>query len=416
VYRFTVVAIACFLLSEAAKAENPVLGLGSPLSGAPIAGLTAFESAAFQKGLAVFTEVDGVANGLGPRFNLDSCAGCHARPAAGGSSPSVNPQFAMATKAGALNHIPPFLQPNGPVREVRVRSAGGGVRDLFVITGRNDAPLGCRIMQGDFSSLQDLAFRIPTPTFGLGLVEAISDSTLRANLAANSSRKQQLGITGRFNTSGNDGTITRFGWKAQNKSLTIFSGEAYNVEMGVTNDVFPQEREEDANCATNPLVESTTNLITGELSDVDQFTLFMRFLAPPPPQPLNQTTSRGQQVFDAIGCTMCHTPQLRTGKNVSAALSQKPVNLYSDLALHNMGQGLADGISQGAAQVDEFRTAPLWGLGDRLFFLHDGRSQDLTSAIQQHDSQGSEASQTVHNFTALSRDDKQTLLSFLQSL
>ncbi len=388
---------------------------GPGRAGAPLAGLTSAELAAFQKGLATFTEIEDVAKGLGPRFNLDGCAGCHAQPAVGGSSPRLNPQIPVATRAGAQNQVPAFLTPDGPVRVARTRGTGG-VLNLFVITGRNDAPQGCTITQPDFSSTSGLTFRIPTPTYGLGLVEAIPDSALRANLAANRARKQELGIAGRFNTSANDGTITRFGWKAQNKSLAIFSGEAYNVEIGVTNDLFPQEREEDASCATNPLIESTANLNTGDPSDVDRFTQFMRYLAPPRPAPADANIQHGAQVFDAIGCTMCHTPQLQTGVNLSAALSQQTVNLYSDLALHRMGQGLADGIPQGAARGDEWRTAPLWGLGQRLFFLHDGRARDLPAAIQQHDSQGSEASQTVRNFAALEQAEREALLAFLGSL
>src|SRR5262249_50844186 len=126
----------------------------------------------------------------------------------------------------------------------------GGVHALFVITGRSDAA-GCNITQPNFAAEQarnNVIFRIPTPLFGLGLVEAVTDGALEANLSANAQQKRALGISGRFNRNGNDGTIARFGWKAQNKSLLLFSGEAYNVEMGITNELFPDEREQDANC------------------------------------------------------------------------------------------------------------------------------------------------------------------------
>jgi len=122
-----------------------------------------------------------------------------------------------------------------------------------VISGRSDA-LGCNIQQPNFAAelaRDNVIFRIPTPTFGLGLVESVSDSGLEAALAANAQLKSSLGVSGRFNHSGNDGTITRFGWKAQNKSLLVFSGEAYNVEMGVTNDAFPNERETNPSCQYN---------------------------------------------------------------------------------------------------------------------------------------------------------------------
>jgi CxxC motif-containing protein (DUF1111 family) len=92
------------------------------------------------------------------------------------------------------------------------------------------------------------------------------------------------------------------------------------------------------------------------------------------------------------------------------------VNLYSDLMVHHMGQGLADGITQGAAGPDEFRTAPLWGLGERVFFLHDGRTRDLVAAIQAHDSQGSEANTVIQRFNSLSVGQQQDVLNFLRSL
>jgi CxxC motif-containing protein (DUF1111 family) len=113
---------------------------------------------------------------------------------------------------------------------------------------------------------------------------------------------------------------------------------------------------------------------------------------------------------------MCHTPQLTTGNSESAALSQQRVNLYSDLALHHMGQTLSDGITQGSAQADQFRTAPLWGVSARIFLLHDGRTTDLLQAIQLHDSQGSEAHTVVQNFLALTTAQQQSILNFLRSL
>src|SRR5262249_40588605 len=165
----------------------------------------------------------------------------------------------------------------------------------FVITGRSDAQ-GCSITQPNFAAAvasNNAVFRIPTPTFGLGLVESVTDAALQTSMAANSFQKRALGISGRFNRSGNDGTITRFGWKAQNKSLLIFSGEAYNVEMGVTNELFPQERDETPGCASNALPESPTPLQPNDLfatspaagyqSDAVLFAAFMRLLAPPTP-------------------------------------------------------------------------------------------------------------------------------------
>jgi CxxC motif-containing protein (DUF1111 family) len=119
---------------------------------------------------------------------------------------------------------------------------------------------------------------------------------------------------------------------------------------------------------------------------------------------------------------MCHTPTLHTGKSSVAALQDKDVHLYSDLMLHNMGAALADDVSQGNATGDEFRTAPLWGLGKRIFFLHDGRTKDLLEAIQAHLGSASgqygpsEANQVVGQFNRLNEIDKQHVLNFLRSL
>jgi CxxC motif-containing protein (DUF1111 family) len=376
---------------------------------------------AFMSGFNAFNEVETVASGLGPRFNLESCAGCHAHPAVGGASPAVNPQLAAATSHGASNQIPPFIQSTGPVRVVRFKQGpngqpDGGVHDLFTIAGRSDAPAACQIAQPDFSNVNNLSLRIPTPVFGIGLIESIADSTLTANLAANAQRRQQLGIQGRFNTSGNDGTITRYGWKAQNKSLMIFAGEAYNVEMGVTNELFPQEREDNPACATNALPEDHADLVNGKPSDIQSLSIFMRLLAPPQPEPGNQSVNNGRALFDSTGCAMCHTATLQSGKSSFAGLSNQAVNLYSDLALHRMGQALNDGVTQGQANGQDWRSAPLWGLGTRLFFLHDGRTADLVQAITLHDSQGSEAHQVIQNYQALSAQQKQDLLNFLRSL
>src|SRR5215471_5789079 len=217
--------------------KDPGPRSGPAGAGAAITGLSTPQLAAFTDGSTRFQEVDAVSNGLGPRFNSNSCASCHAFPAVGGTSPMNNPQAAFAN---AGNVLPSFIHSNGPVRAARfIRNPNGtpdgGVHALFVISGRSDTPAGCNITQENFSNAANISLRIPTPAFGLGLIEAVSDSALVQNLAVNSGIKGFFGISGRLNHSGNDGTVTRFGWKAQNKSLAIFTGEAYNVEMGITN-------------------------------------------------------------------------------------------------------------------------------------------------------------------------------------
>ena len=458
------IALSGPALAQFNTVSDPGVRGGPAGAGAALAGLNAVEAKLFDVAKDVFQEVDAVADGLGPRFNLDSCTGCHSQPDIGGSAPAVNPQVAVAKAAN--NVVPPFIRLNGPVREARfVRnpdgSPDGGVHALFVITGRPDAGT-CNIRQPNFGAelaRNNVVFRIPTPTFGLGLVENVTDGALEAALARNSFQKRSLGISGRFNRSGNDGTITRFGWKAQNKSLLMFSGEAYNVEIGVTNDLFGNERETDPNCQLNATPESPTPLTvdvsTGSpaadfSSDIVLFATFMRLLAAPTPagatpvaaaatSQVASTTSvlpsasgttstattttasqasidRGRTVFGNVGCSACHSGSLKTGKSPIAALSEKTFAALSDFAVHNMGAGLADGVSQGGANGNEFRTAPLWGVGQRVFFLHDGRTNDIVDAIQEHASRGSEANTVINNFNLLPRSDKQALVNYLRSL
>ncbi|HEX3526025.1 MAG TPA: di-heme oxidoredictase family protein, partial [Thermoanaerobaculia bacterium] len=351
-------------------------------AGGPLTTLSAAEAALFAAALKRFKEVDSVSNGLGPRFNGNSCAMCHVQPTFGGSSPATNPQIAVASLDGAKNSIPSFITLTGPVREARFvvvpdqdvdhdeqahgsgehdaegRLLDGGVHDLFTITGRTDAA-GCVIAQPDFAhelARNNVIFRIPTPLFGLGLVEDVPDNVLEANAVTDS----KLGITPHFNHSGNDGTITKFGWKAQNKSLLIFAGEAYNVEQGVTNELFPNERETNKNCQFNATPEDATNLTStinsgspasDYSSDVANFADFMRLSTPPTPFPATTSSTRGETVFKTIGCAHCHVPTQTTHDGV-------PIHPYSDFSLHAMGEGLKDGIIQGVAGPDEFRTAP----------------------------------------------------------
>jgi CxxC motif-containing protein (DUF1111 family) len=441
-------------------ASDPGVRAGGVQVGAALTGISSAELQFFEDGLSRFIQVDSVGGnisgepglGLGPAFNANSCASCHAQPAVGGSSPNAsqypnigsNPQMTIANDAGATNSIPFFMTADGPVREVRfpyvvssgrvTSTADGGVHDVFTIAGRSDAP-GCNMPQPNFEMMQQLGniiYRIPTPLFGAGLIEDIPDSTILANMSANATVKRNLGISGHPNYSGNDGTITRFGWKAQNKSLEIFAGEAYNVEIGVTNELFPNEREgAPASCLYNPTPEDSTNFTlagTQIPSDTVAFADFMRFLAPPAPSsegipgnPSAESLENGRSVFSQVHCDMCHTPTLTTSASAfSAALSNQNAALFSDLLVHHMGATLADRVSQGTAGPDEFRTAPLWGVGQRIFFLHDGRATPanggLMRAIQDHAGSGSEANQVISLFNGRSAHDQQDLLNFLRSL
>jgi CxxC motif-containing protein (DUF1111 family) len=184
-------------------AKDPGVRAASASAGAPLSSLSPEQLAYFQDGLSRFEAIDSVGgvipgetdSGLGPTFNADSCGSSHAQPSAGGTSPSTNPQIAAATANGATNSIPDFLSAGGPVREVRFpfllnsngalsRTPDGGVHDLFTIAGRTDAP-GCNMTQPDFAQMQELgnlAFRMPTPLYGAGLIENIPDAAIYANM------------------------------------------------------------------------------------------------------------------------------------------------------------------------------------------------------------------------------------------
>jgi CxxC motif-containing protein (DUF1111 family) len=437
--------------------------LSSVLSNNP-SGILSF----FTDGQTRFQDVESVSkspsgnNGLGPRFNSNSCSSCHAQPTIGGTGAATNPQFSLISSGVAPasgNTMPSFITANGPTLEARFpfffnnngsvnyNSPNGGVETLFVVTGRSDAG-SCNIPQPSFATAQaegNIIFRIPTPVFGAGLIENLDDSTLLSN--TNNNNNNYLGISGTLNHNGNDGTITRFGWKAQNKSLHIFAGEAYNVEMGISNELFPQDRPlpgEDgsgasgltglpSNCLNltgTGYPEDTSNFTStpnaAVLDDVSAFASFMRFLAPPPTggvvlngsQVSSSTISAGSSLFSSIGCSVCHNPTAGTTQvsNFTSSLSKAPVNAFSDIALHHMGSGLADNVAQGNAGGDQFRTAPLWGLGQRIFLLHDGRTKNLITAIQDHASNGSEANFVEEQFFNLSSTQQQEILDFLRSL
>jgi len=431
-------------------------GTGVTIIGSDPNGFLAF----FNDGQIRFQAVETVNNsanvGLGPRFNSNQCSSCHAFPAIGGSGAAANPQFQFVSDGVAPDDVTPsFITANGPTREARfpfffnangtvnTSAPNGGVEDLFTVSGSSGAG-SCGLAQPPFEqalAANNVIFRIPTPTFGLGLIENLDDSTLLANQLNN--LQNTFGIAGTFNHNGNDGTISRFGWKAQNKSLQIFAGEAYNVEMGITNELFPNERalpEEDqfgtglpGNClnlggigypedTSNP--NSTPN--SQVMDDVSEFANFMRFLAPPLPGGVAvsgtavspATISQGEALFLSIGCATCHNPSPGTtqASGFAPGLTNTPVNAFSDIEIHHMGTGLADNVSQGTAGGDQFRTAPLWGLGQRIFLLHDGRTTNLVTAIQDHASTGSEATTVISNFNGLTAAQQQAILDFLRSL
>ncbi|HEV8440626.1 MAG TPA: di-heme oxidoredictase family protein [Methylomirabilota bacterium] len=436
--------VVCLLITSPATpkadfvASDPGIRGGPPAAGGPLSGLSQLNQQLFLAGQEAIQEIDsvlgtipGTGRGLGPRFNMDGCGGCHAHPAPGGSSPPVNPQIAVATKEGATNVVPFFVTLDGPIRHAHVLRqsdgpADGSIAHLYTITGRTDAA-GCVLGQPDFDALaaaDNLAFHVPLPLFGRGLMEAIGDSTILDNQAADSAQKQALGIGGR--AGGTDVEVGRFGWKAQGRSLPSIVGGAYAGEVGVTNLFVKKENDQTPGCQFNSIPEDrgkphASNPIA-RLPDTLTITFFVRFLAPPTPAPDTPSSAQGRTLFTQIGCALCHTPALQTAASTNPALNKKTASLYSDLLLHRMGPGLADGLVNGNAGPDELRTAPLWGLGQRIFFLHDGRTTNLLAAIGAHASDAdasypaSEANAVISQFNALTEQQKQNLLDFLRSL
>lgn len=448
-------AVAVLAVSQTRVRHNitptdPGVRGGGPGAGKAILGLSSLQTTAFNDGMTNFTTAFVVPTsgsspgGLGPVFNSNQCSNCHSQPAIGGATADdlvgtgvSNPLLSVYQLDGATNSMPTFETTNGPVLVARfpfmlnnLTVPDGTVHQLFSVTGRSDAT-GCNIAQPNFSqaaSDNDLVFREPLPTFGDGLIEIVENSMITGYAATECSNRAQTGICGTPSISPHDTTINRLGWKAQWRGLNLAAGEELNLEMGVTNEYFPTELNQTQNCLFNPVPESGTNFsptipedqFTG---DPERMSIFMRFLAPPIPAKFTPAAMTGQAEFNTIGCNICHNVSYTTPvASMGTPLSQQKINLYSDLLLHHMGPCLADGITQGTATGDMFRTPPLWGAGKRAFFLHDGRTSDLVAAIADHYCAGnsqypaSEANSVYTSYTNLTPQLQQDILDFIRDL
>ncbi len=365
----------------------------------PLPALTPAQLAAFRDGLVAFQQAETPASGLGPIFNDVSCIACHGAPAPGGGSRRT------VTRFGQLHDgiFDPLENQGGSL--LQARAINRSVREHI--------PAEANVV----------ALRLSTPLFGAGLIEAIPDAALRD--AAASVNKPD-GIRGRVSIVQDKATGTervgRFGWKAQVATLLTFSGDAYLNEMGITNRLFPEENAPNGDTARLARADEILDpedgpaaTPAGRPADIDRVTAFMRLLAPPPParRPASAATvATGRALFSSLACAACHTPTLRTGPSPVPALAYKSVALYSDLLLHDMG-ALGDGIAQGDAGPRDMRTAPLWGLGSRNLYLHDGRAATLDAAIRAHDG---EAARARERYAALPTASRDALLAFLNSL
>jgi CxxC motif-containing protein (DUF1111 family) len=346
----------------------------------------------FQLGLEDFNSIESIEDGLGPAFNAPGCGACHNIPVAGGGG-----NFTVLRAGRRVGNT--FVEPPG---------------GSLIHVSATDSRCQPRVP----ANANVLARRLSPPLFGAGLVEAIPDETLR-NLEEQQRRTPDF-IRGRAaiirDPAVNTMRVGRFGWKAQLATLLAFAGDAYVNEMGITNDIFPNEAgaglspQQLAVCDTVPGIEDHRDPATGHRG-IDLFAHFMRFLAPVEPLPATPQSRRGEAMFAAIGCATCHVPVLMTGPNPVAALDRKPVRAYSDFLLHNIGAG--DGIEQGAANGDEMRTAPLWGLRHRKMLMHDGRALSVEAAIEDH---GMEALPSRMRYRMLAPADRAALLAFLGGL
>ena len=368
----------------------------APNFGGPLAGITASQLTDWKIGKNQFEASMNPNNGLGPIFNNVSCVACHSGPATGGSSPINATRFGLTSNG----NFDPLTQIGGSLLQTRALK-----------------PNGVEVIP---SQANTVAHRNTQPLFGLGLIEAIPASTILTGVRTTPVN----GVLGRAAMVTDPVTgkkvLGRFGWKAQQPTLLAFSADAFANEMGITNRIFSTENAPNGNQTllqqmeppNVPSPNDQTNASTGK-AGIDRLTDFMRWTAPPPPaKTTNPAIATGTQLFNQIGCTSCHVPNMNTGFNSIAALNNKNVGLYSDLLLHNMGS-LADGIAQGDATPAEMRTAPLWGLSASAPYLHDGRAPTIDAAIQAHAGEGQYSASQYLKLSTLQRSQ---LVAFLNSL
>ena len=370
--------------------------LRAPRPGDPLLGVTPVEFEEFRLGLDDFLEVETAEEGLGPAYNGTSCAVCHSVPAVGGTSSIAE------TRAGR----------RGPRGEfIPLDASGESLFQLFSVPSH-----ACQAIIPPEATI--VARRVPIPLFGAGLVEAIPDDTL-LELEDPFDRNRD-GVSGRaariVDLASGEQRVGRFGWKAQHAMLLVFGADAYRNEMGITNDLFPQElalgvsQDRMRVCDPLPDPEDVRDPRTGRRG-IDNFVSFLKFLAPLGRRPLDETTRTGERIFGALGCATCHVPSLITGPSANPLFHRRSVPLFSDLLLHDVGTG--DGIQQEAGAPEEIRTPALWGLRSRRPFLHDGSAATIQDAIRRH---AEEAELARRRFDESSDDAKAALIAFLTSL
>jgi CxxC motif-containing protein (DUF1111 family) len=362
---------------------------------------------AFDAALDTFAERDEIADGLGPVYNAQSCAECHQNPVVGAGSQISE------LRAGHRDGFGNFVDAPG----------GSLINDRAV-----DASIQERV-----PGAEDVrTFRMTTNTLGDGFVEAINSNTLVA--LANAQPGTGLGIAGLVITvpvgeANGALRVGRFGWKNQHASLVSFAADAYLNEIGVTSRLQPVE-----NSSLNrsvlafdpPALREVNGFVEDQEDDVSVFAQFMRATKAPPRDAALAATAdavAGSNLFDAIGCNVCHTRSITTSPAgtvinggalvVPAALGNKTIHPFSDFLLHDIGTG--DGIVQNGGQGTRtrLRTQPLWGVRTQPRHMHDGASLTFTEAILRH---AGEALTVINRFRSLTATQRNQIVVFLQSL
>lgn len=380
----TIGAIA-LILSACGDAGYEVAGEpGTALPGLSAEGLERFE-----KGRALFEHGWSPEEGLGPTYVQDRCTSCHDIPSSGGSSPERLPKFALGCDP--------------------LTSRGGDILQ------RQQTPLFREHGAGPeyFPAEADLRVTlVPSMLYGLGLIEAVSDKELLSREDADDSNGD--GISGRAGRT-EDGRLARLGRKASTASILELVDAALITEIGLTTPRHPTE--ETVNGAPVPPESDPVADPEVDAETVALIADFVRFLAPLAPElpstdALRDTLHWGEQVFEEIGCGLCHVRTLTTGANEEPALDRKTFRIYSDLLLHDMGPEMADMCGPGALP-SELRTEKLMGLRYRSAYLHDGRASGLRQAILDHGGEGAAARDA---FATLRVEARAYLLRFLISL
>jgi len=366
---------------------------------------TARGNGRFEDNLFIFSERETIADGLGPTYNDVACVSCH-----------------QSVDVGAFS------------QEMEFR-AGHITNGLFV-----DAPGGQLVhARGTDSDIVEhistaetvKAFRITTSALGDGFVECVANQTLQNNVAAQPLAQRgtltQVPVVEANNTL----RIGRFGWKAQHASLQSFAGDAYLNEMGITNPFDGGGGTSENPCSTAEGVRNCTGApfdpVADPEDDGDDVLAFADFMAatraPGRQNPIPAAATRGDSLFNSVGCAVCHTRSFTTAAPgtiinggafvVPAALGNKIIHPFSDFALHNIGTG--DGIVQNAGQgsANQMRTAPLWGIRARNRLMHEGLNITIFDSIQLHAGQATAAR---NNFNALSGAQRNDLIAFVLSL